>query len=208
MNARIEDVPFIGCDDPVKAGNRSARREAAAGRQNLPALPEFPKAAAVHRPFVEIAHHHRRTMAFAIGDVGQYLAHLLPAPESRQIEVHADDTDRLAIDQEVGTHGPTRLQDGERYDRCIQDFYPTPHEDGVAMPAKAVRAHRKRHWQKVRMFLQGRERQGAGTPSKAAIGFLQRNDISIQFVQYRQDPVRHAAPINADRLADIVTCES
>ena len=73
------------------------------------------------------------------------------------------------------------------------------------MPAKAAGPDIERYRFIRGMFTQQRARQGAMPRAEAAVGFLQRHHISVQFAQHIEDTLRPAPPIRADRLADIVT---
>lgn len=61
-------------------------------------------------PLVGVAHEHRRHFVGSPRDGVEDRAHLATPPKAREIKVHADDPDRLLVDQKFGDDCSARLK--------------------------------------------------------------------------------------------------
>jgi hypothetical protein len=106
---------------------------------------EFSKAAAAHRPFVEIAHQHRRRAALPRLEAGEDGMGLPPAPKPRQVEMHSDHPKLGPAHLEVRHHRAARLQRREVDELLVDHVDMLLHQKSVAVPAEAFRATVERH---------------------------------------------------------------
>ena len=113
MGAAFHDFQSVADHDPVQRGDRPARMEAAAAFGEAVMTPEIAQASAARAPFVEIAHHHRRRLSVAAGEMGEDGMGLSPPPQAGQIALHADDAKVDVAEPEVGVDGAARLPRGE-----------------------------------------------------------------------------------------------
>ena len=204
VGAARDDLEISGNHDSVEHRDRPARMKTSPAWREMMVGAEITKAAAVHAPFVEIAHQHRRDLAFAIDQMVQDGMSLAPPPKARQIEMHADDPERRSVHLDVGEHRSAWLERGEVEEVALQDFYRLSHQQSVAVPANASGAGVERHRPIVAMFFEQRNRDRAGPRPEAPIGLLKGDDVGAELVQDVDRPFRTAPPIGADRLADIV----
>ena len=110
--------------------------------------------------------------------------------------------------EQIDPDRTARLKRRQRHDPGLNDAEFTPHQQRVAMPANAVGPHGQRYGAVGRVFVNRCQRKDAFAPSKAPVRFLQRDYIGIDLAQDRENPVRIAAPIEPDRLVDIVAGKS
>ena len=90
------DVQILVDDDPVELRDRMAGMKAGAGRRDVELRLELVEAAGDGPPFVGVAHQHRRHLLRPPLDRLEDRAHLPLAPQAGQVEVHADDPQRLS----------------------------------------------------------------------------------------------------------------
>src|SRR5829696_5718124 len=89
-------------------------------------------------PLVGIAHqdcrHALRPLRHRIED----RADLAPAPEAREVEVHAHHADGLVAYQQLGHDGTARLEGRELQSRAVDHSDMLLHEERIAVPADAA----------------------------------------------------------------------
>jgi hypothetical protein len=121
--------------------------------------------------------------------------------------MHADDAQQVPLQFEIDAGRAARLYGGQRDGAGISDSDASFHQQGVAVPADAFGQDRDGRDLPV-ILLQRLPRQGGDARAEAAIAFLQRDDVGVQFVQHGKNARRIAAAIQPYGLADIVAGES
>ena len=91
------------------------------------------------RPFVEIAHQDGGARWPAIRNIADDGAQLLPAAQARQVEMHADHAQALAVGDEIGPHSAARFECGKRHDSRFDHFDMPLHQQRVAVPTDRIR---------------------------------------------------------------------
>ena len=77
----------------------------------------------------------------------------------------------------------------------------------IAVPAHGISLHVERNRAIIAVHFQQLFRNGRGARAKAAIRFLQRDDIGINLVQHIDDAARIAASVRANTFVNIVACD-
>src|SRR5690348_2040021 len=99
MHAHFLALPTVGVDDAVELRDWPAAGIAASGCENCPAVAEGGEAAAAGRPFVEVTEQYRwRLPPFHVRLDRLDLMH---SPYAGEVEMHADDMQRLSLHQKV-----------------------------------------------------------------------------------------------------------
>jgi hypothetical protein len=120
--------------------------------------------------------------------------------------VHTHDAQRAMSGFHFRHHRAARFKRRDGDQTVMSNVERLADQDGVAVPADAVRPRVKRHSMKSGLF-DKRQRQGALSQAKAAVGFLQQHDIRGDFGKDVNDPLRPPQPVCADGFADIVAGE-
>lgn len=184
------------CDGPL-------RMEAASARREVEMTSEIGEASARCAPFVKVTGQQRRYLvvqSIGMNDGGG----LFPAPQPGQVEMHAEQAQFSVAKVHMGDDRTARLQIGQVDDVAHHDLRRFAHQNGVAVPANAVRLHIERRGFIIAMMIEQHRRNGGNARAKTAVGLLQSDDIGVEFGQYRDYPFRIAAAVRAYGFADIV----
>ena len=134
------DLEVAVDDDPVELRHRMARVEARAGRARCGTrAARSLRQPADRAPFVGVAHQHRRHLVRPPPDRVEDRPQLPLPPQAGQVEVHADDPQRLLVDQQLGDHRAARLQRRQVERRAVEHADMLLHQDRIAVPADVAR---------------------------------------------------------------------
>ncbi len=223
VHARRFNVEVAVDDDPIERRHGMARVEARPGGRQVELGLQLLQAPGDGAPFVGVAHQHGRHFLRALGDRIEDRAHLPPAPQPREIQVHADDAQRLLVNQELGNHGAARLERREFQRGAVKNADMALHQDRIAVPADVASIELEKP---IRMFanlfqspamadtevhrlvhavaVDERVWHRRAPSADPLVGFLERNDIRVDLLQYLQHATWVAAPIEAHRFVHVV----
>jgi len=206
VHPAIGDAQLGRGHDPVEPPDRASCVEAGACPGDREALGKVFEAPRPPRPFVEVAHHHRRQFSGTGVEMRQDRIGLTPSHQPRQVEMHPDNPHRCAVGPYVRHNRAARLQRGQMDRFAIGDRRVLPDEQDVAMPPGRLRALAERHGF-PRAVIEMMRTQDRRAPPEPPVGLLQRDDIGVYFVEHVEDAVRAADAVGAHALADIVACD-
>ena len=129
---------------------------------------------------------------------------LLAAPQPRQVEMHPDHAQLLAVEADVGHHRAARLERGEMEQLLVEHVDILPHQQGVAVPADASVAGVEGDRLIVAMLLDHVQRDRARPGPEPPVGLLQGDHVGVELAKNLERPLRPPPPIGADRLSHIV----
>src|SRR3546814_7862731 len=119
--------------------------------------------------------------------------------------MHAENPDGLTIHGDLCRHRAARFQIRDMQYAMLQYFSRLAHQYGVPVPSKAVHLHVQRDWLVVAVQFQQMSRNCGYAWPKAAIRFLQGNDVRVDLIQDFQYSFGIMAPVSAEGLAHVVT---
>ena len=205
MRAGPEYAQILADHDAVKPGDRALRVETGAREDDSVIMEELDKAAAVARPFVEVAHQDRRHFLWPLQYRVQNRADLPFAPKPGQIEMHADNPQILFANAALNQNCSAGLQRRNYQRPAIKDLDVRANQHRVAMPPDALLPSAEMYRSQVSVIVEKFGRQGRFPSAETPIRFLKGNDVGTDLVDNRQDPLRAPQSVCADGLADIVT---
>ena len=135
----------------------------------------------------------------------QAAARLLPPPQPRNVEMHADHAQSCVADADRRRDRAARFERRQMQRMALLDFGALANEQRIAVPADAVRAIVEADRDIVAMLVEHVRRDRAGAGTETPVGFLQGDDVGVEFAEHRQNPPGVAAPVEPDALAHIVT---
>ena len=162
------------------------------------------KAAALPRPFIQVAHQDGGHMRRPRVNLGKDRSHLLTTAQAGQVKVHADNPYGFVFPDKIRDNGAARLNHRQVDDVMLDDLYRSMHEDRIAVMANRVGPRLKRDRHIVGVRSDQVEGEGRDAFSEATVGFLKRDDVGSDFVQHIEHPIRASQPVGADPFADVV----
>lgn len=190
--------------DPVKGGDRAAGVEAPSALEHMECAGKIFQTAASRAPFIKIAHEDDRRLLLQFQRSLDDRGGLPPPPESGQVQMHAKDRELLPGQFDMCHDRTAWFETGDMHDVMSQNLCGFADQYRIAMPAHGIRLNVERDGAIVAVHFQQSLWNGSGSSTEPAIGFLQRDNVCINLVQDIDDPPGIAAPIGADRFADIV----
>lgn len=217
------DIEVLVDDDPVELGHGMPRMKAGPGRREVELGLELIEAAGNGTPLVGIAHEHGRHLVGPPIDRIEDRPHLPLSPQAGQIEVHADNAQRLLTDQEFRDHRSAWFEGWQFERRAVEYPDMALHQDRIAVPADIARvdlqepvgvpprlvehafvADTKVHRLVHAMTVDQLVGHGRAASADALVGFLQRDDVSVDFLEDTKHAMRIAAAVETDRLVHVV----
>jgi len=205
VRAGPEYAQILADHDAVEPGDGTLRVEAGARKDYSVVMQELDKAAAVARPFVEVAHQDCRHFLWALQHRVQDRTHLPFAPKPGQIEMHADNPQILFANAAFNQNRSAGFQRGDDQRPAIEDLDVGANQHRVAMPADALLPGAELHRPQFSVIVEKFRRQGRFPRAETPIRFLKGNDIGTDFVNNRQDSLRAPQSVGTDGLANVVT---
>jgi hypothetical protein len=200
----VEDFHVVAHHDAVEACDGAAAVEAGAGVGDVVGADEFGKAAALMRPFVEVAHHDRRDRGGAAVDAVQDRADLLASAQAGQIEVHADNPHAFAAHGNVRHHCAARFQRREVDGILIKNHMCSFYQDRITMPANRRGPAGEFYGLVVAVFRDQFERKRRFPRAVTPVCLLDRDDIRVDFRDDVQNPFGPPHPVRANSLANVI----
>ena len=204
VDPAIGDAQLAGNHDPVELRDGAADMEARSGLGKAEIMAEIAQAARLRAPLVQIAHQHGRAALGAGMDMRQNGMRLPPAPQPRQIQMHAHHAHRLAIGANIRHHRAARLQRRQMDRLAIDHHRILADEERVAMPPHAAGVAAKGDGFPGAVFVEQVRRDDGGLCAEASIRLLQRDDIGIDLAEHVEDAPGIATPVEADPLVHVV----
>ena len=118
--------------------------------------------------------------------------------------MRADNAQRVPVEDQIGQHRTARFERGQRNNFAMPHFNPATDEKGIAVPADALRTPANLDRLICPLFEQQMVRNGAHPVAKAPVCLLQRDNISVYFVQDCKDAFGIAPPIGAHTFVDVI----
>ncbi len=144
----------------------------------------------------------------APADMRQDSMQLLAATQARQVKMHPDHPQPATFREQIDPYSSAGFKSRQRHYAGFNDAEFAPHQQRVAMPADTVGPHGQRHGAVGCVLVNRCQRKNTFAPPKATVHLLQRDHIRVDLAQDRKNPVGIPAPIEPDRLVDIVAGES
>ncbi len=104
VDAAVERGQIITDNDPIQLRHRLAGMKTASRRKHGKAVAKLFEHTSAQRPLIKVAHQYRRASRRAFGQFRQYGPQLLAAADARDVKVHPDDAQALAVDQHIRAH--------------------------------------------------------------------------------------------------------
>ena len=162
------------------------------------------KAAALPRPFIQVAHQDGGYVRRPRVNLGKDGSHLLTTAQAGQVKVHTDNPYGFVFPDKIRDNGAARLNHRQVDNVMLDDLYRSMHEDRIAVMANRVGPGLERDRHIVGVRRNQVERQGGDAVAETPVGLLQRHDIGANFVQYIEDTLRPTQPVRPDALTNVI----
>lgn len=103
---------------------------------------------------------------------GEQCAYLSPSPKPGKVKMRTNDAQGMPLDHQIGQHRTTRLQCGQRDNFAVPYVDPATDQQGIAMPAYALRASANFYGPICPLFEQHMVRNGTQPVAETAVRLL------------------------------------
>ena len=113
--------------------------------------------------------------------------YLMAAAQARQVEMHPHNPYAMTLDPQIGADGAAWLKRWQRHGPRILNLDIAPHQQGIAVPAKAERQAADRNHFPGAVVFDDLSWQYGSPFAKAAVSFLKSDNVGIDFAQDRKN---------------------